>query len=301
MKRTIVVAAVGLALSACGGGGGGGGTSFKDPDKASFTYGTPGAPSTDESAAAEVGASGAQSALSFVDAGVDTASTQGEALAGQPTSIASGILPGDFDLPASRAAALGKAELSGRAVALLEGKDTAASMGWDDDGCVTLTASDLTFNHCTKTISDPPMSGQLTASGVFHRAAGHVSWDATMNMELTASQTTGETRMAVSERVSGDITLSTTDRTVVGFSRVDASAEASSQGRSEGLAVTFNVDYDLGYATTPSTCVDSGTLTVKRLWARIPSDTGSHPETYTDASVRFTWTGCGTVTVERSW
>ncbi len=69
--------------------------------------------------------------------------------------------------------------------------------------------------------------------------------------------------------------------------------------------VTYDEEYDLAYAPAAvcASRITGGTLTVKRVWAVLPAF--AKGDAYTDAAVRFTWSGCGdvatNVTAARSW
>ena len=144
------------------------------------------------------------------------------------------------------------------------------------------------------------MTGSVTVDGQFELSAGEVRWDVTASLSVSGTGDAGPVTVHATEHLQGDVAYTAT--TLAGFSRADVSISASGGGRSEHLAVTLNADYDLTYAA-PETCssrVTGGTLVVKRIWAEIPSSAGDDPM-FTDASARFTWSGCGEVTIAVSW
>ncbi len=74
------------------------------------------------------------------------------------------------------------------------------------------------------------------------------------------------------------------------------SVSASGQTVSFGFATAVVIDVTL--QTTPTVCVTSGTIEVKRVWTAKPN--GASGAGFADAGVKLTWSGCNAVTVAHS-
>lgn len=270
MKKIVAAVAFGLVLSACGGGGGGG-PSYRDPDSVQFTFGgsqtvTSG---SEESDVAGNGAATANALLALTEATDPAAAKE---LAMEVALSAQSL--GEFEKPGT---------------ALLR-KALAPTPDFTDfdPSCITVTLGEsVRYDGCRATTTEEGMTVQVRLDGSFTFAPGHAQWDLTASMNMSASFDGQSMSGRASEHLTGDIVVSEADRTVQGFSRADLSISASSGGRSESMAVTYNADYDLTYATDWSS-ITAGTLTLKRLWAEVPSETDDDPA-YQDAAVRFTW------------
>jgi hypothetical protein len=296
-RAVLVVTMGGLAL-ACGGGGGGG-ASFKDPGSVDFDFGAPQQPqTTEEQSAAAAASSGMNDALGVQSSDGAVAHAQSESVVNLPNSMSS-VFTGS--LPMARLAAGAKADIAGRAAAYLSGDAVAATTGFDNPDCWTVTASTITYSRCTATYTDTGASETVIVDGTFHRAIGHVSWDATVTMSMTETTTIGTVTAGASNHLTGDISLADANRTIEGFARSDVSVSASAAGQTESAAVTYDADLDLVYAD-PVGCssrIVGGTLTLKRIWSQRPSGASAYPAEYADAAIRFSWLACGSVNV--SW
>ncbi len=305
MRKILFAAVLGLALSACGGGGGGGGgISYRDPDQASFNYGSDQTPSlTEQDAASAAGVNAVASTGLAEQAGTSSAPDASYAQAKDPMAGAGDVLPGGLPFGTARAAALADATVAQRAAAFLQGDLAAATMEWTP-GCWTASSTEIRFTGCVLQL-DPALTdglaGTITLDGAFALSAGLVSWDVTATAHMTGTGDGGQSfTMDASERLRGNLAYTAT--TLSGRSRADVSMSASSGAQYAALAVTLNTDYALTYAAADvcTTRVTGGTLTLKRLWAQVPDGANGDPM-FTDASARFTWTGCGAVTIAKSW
>ena len=88
-----------------------------------------------------------------------------------------------------------------------------------------------------------------------------------------------------------------TSSTIKGYGRSEYVITANGNGQSAEVAYTSGFDVDVTYITTPSYCVASGTLEIRRVvGGKNGNDTGLH-----DGAWKFTWSGngttCGAVTV----
>lgn len=296
MKRAVLVATIGGLALACGGGGGG--VSFKDPSTVNFTYGAPQAPVLAEQSAADTGASRMNDALGVQSSDGAAAQAQSESIANLPNDM-SDVFSGS--LPMARAAARAQVDVAGRAAAYLRGDAVAATGGFDNPDCWTVTASTITYDHCTVTYTDSTGFEKITVNGSFHRAVGSVSWDASVSITMSETGTQGTATMNASNHLTGDITVADADKTIKGFARSDISLSLSASGQSLSAAVTYNADLDLVYAD-PVTCssrIVGGTLTLKRIWSQRPNLPNADPAELADAAIQFSWLACGSVNV--SW
>jgi hypothetical protein len=293
MRRAAFVALFGGLALACGGGGGSG-VSFKDPNSVNFTFGAPVAPVATEQAAADAGLTGIGDAAAVQgQADPNLALAQSQGIANAPNHM-SGVFAGSLPVAIEQ----GQASVVQRASAYLAGNVAAATGGFDNPLCWsvagTATTGQIVFHHCT--VTDPTNSSFTTSiDGSFNRDGGHVYWDATISIHDSEPITGGGTMtLSASERVSGDITFNpaVTPKTIVGFARSEIWLSVAAPSQSLSAAVTYNADYDLEYADSPSFCVTGGTLTLKRIWSEIPSGASGQPD-FADAAVQFTFVGDG--------
>ncbi len=292
MRKAFFAAAVVVGVSACGGGGGGG-VSFKDPDKAQFTYGTSAPATGGEPATADAAAGGVSGAIA-VAAESDPTAAQDQVLGLAMLANDMGdVFPGGVPEPmaqapgGARAASLAAPQRLARAYL---GASVVSAPTWDNPECWTLTATKATFDHCKLTETDTSGTVVVGLDGALTRAAGQMTWDITLSESGSGSDGGTPVSISFSDRLRGDIAW--TASTYGGFSRSDIALAMSSGGTSVSAAVTYNADYDLTYTTDPSFCLTGGTVTLKRLWAQVPHLDGTaptDPADYTDAAVQLTW------------
>jgi hypothetical protein len=301
-----LAAALGLALAACRGGG----AERRDPDGTTFGYGAERTPTGAEATAAGRAAAAAVGTMGLAGEAGTSSAPEG-ACAEVTTSMTTGdTLPGGAVFASSLE--LAPATIAQLSAVLLQ-RGLAAD--WTQ-GCWTATASQVAFDACPLPIDDPgvgPLTGALTLRGPVDLSAGVATWAATVDVHLVD----GELSVTGLEDLSGSIAW--TDTTLAGRSRMDVALTVHSYGQGTpygGMqswhewhtltrAVTYDTDYDLTYvpASVCAARITGGTITVKRLWAVRPvAATG---DAFTDASLRFTWSGCGDVStnlsVARSW
>ncbi len=270
MKRLILAVAFTLALAACGGGGG---PSFRDPETLQLAFGTPVDVEdySDEYYAAESGVSGAADVLAFPDAVDETTAMQ----------LANSLLM--------------SANQMGEDMETLPFMLFPGIAFWDDPDCMSVTpGAEITFDHCRMTASEEGVSGTFSMDGFFDADPGSVVWD--VNWSLHASgpfEDLGQATMRISNHAVGNIVITPGDPTtqIDGSSRSDLSVSMSaSQYGSDSFAVTLNADYDQLQYDQVQSCLTGGTITLKTLWADVPSGMG---DVYTDSGVQFSWIGCG--------
>jgi hypothetical protein len=283
MRKLVFVVACSGVLAACGGSSGGG---FKDPDSVDFSYGsaTEVTPGSDAYYAAGDAVSGLEDVSAIQGQGADD-SDLAEDVISLPNEVA-GALFGS-GLPFLRAMERSGLRASSRAAALLTGDTVAAASGWDDEGCWTVTATSIQFDHCTISVSEDDSTMVTAVNGSMHRAAGHVYWDLTATMTITGTSDVGPMTIKYSDHATGDVTFDA--GTIVGFERSDLSLSAKAPTESISMKVTYNVDLDLQYLADPSFCLTGGTLEAKQVWSEKPSNPEIDPADFVDQAVKLTW------------
>jgi hypothetical protein len=270
MKR-VLLAGLASFLFACGGGG------PSAPALRNFTYGTPTAPSGTQAATADT----AQSSLGDV-AGVGGQSSP----TGAPTladSLANELPPGGTAVFAPLPAA---ARAAGEEGALRAMRGAGLTIG--NSNCVSETATSVTYSNCT--YNGDGYNGTLNGS-ISIVPNQQVSW----NITWTISGSSQGVTINGSFKWSGQIAWTAT--TIKGFGRSEYVVNGSANGQNYDLAYTAGFDVDITYISSPSYCVASGTLEIRRVVAgSSASQAGLH-----DAAWKFTWSGngssCGTVQV----
>lgn len=291
MKKVMLSAALGLALSACGGDS----LSWRDPDSVRLTFGTPSSTLTlDEQAAADGGAAALGDATAFVGEADDaTSESQGMNVANLPNQMQAAF-GDDYETPVLRTLQQEERAITAQALALVAPAPIIADPVWDNPGCWTVTAYQVTYARCRRTQTQDGTTMTLTLNGSISRETGLVSWDVTLGLTMTEEGV----NVSTTDRLHGSVTFSTANQTIVGSSRSDIYISMSAMGMSADGAVTYSADYDLQYATDPAFCVTGGTLTAKRFWSRLPQGADPAVDTqFTDTGLQFTWSGCGSVQV----
>lgn len=285
MKKTFVAVCGVLALACGGGGSSGGGSQFKDPDQAHFAYQPAVAASIDEAGSANASVDAVLGGLTLADE-TDPAAAQTEAMSlAMAANDYADLFPGGSPLPLVRAG--GPAALA--AVATPSQLARAYSLdgpAFDDPNCWQLTASRATFNHCTVTSNDTSGSAVVSLDGSLSREIGHTAWDLAFAAKGTVIDPAGNVQIEFSDRLTGDLTWTTTS--LDGFSRSDLWLSMSGQGQSLSGAVTFNADYAMDF-DPGAQCVTGGTVTLKRLWSQVPNAPDADPNDFTDLSIRLAW------------
>jgi hypothetical protein len=294
MKKTLAALSV-LALSACGGGSSG--PKFVNPDSVQFSYGAPVAPSTAELDAAAAGDAGAGSAATLGDAAADAPAQN---LANLPDTMASAVFADPTGTGVQARALRARADLTRRAAAYGAGNLVAASSGFDDPLCVSVSLVQVKYDHCAYTDPDGTVIG---VNGTFNRqvaaASVKVFWDASASISFSEPVQGGTLAMKVGDHLQGDVTVTLAGddlMTIVGAAQSDASASVSAPGQSLSMAFTHSADLDLDYQPSRDAVV-GGTLELKRLWSERPQGVSSGD--LPNLGVKFDWTGYHAVSV--SW
>ena len=261
-----------VAALACGGSNGGNnnnGNNNGTPGLKTFSYGSPQAPT----AAQQSTATSAQNQLNnAVKAGVNGQVVNAASLPSMTDSLA-GSLPNLIAIPDDPAA-------TAEVVASVLGHRSEAL----NQGCYTFTNSTITYNNCTISGSgfNETLNGSLTAS------SGSVTWNLTVTYSYSAQN------VSANGTYNWTGQLSVTSSTIVGQGRSSFSGHAASGSTTYDYQYTAGFDSNLTYQTSPSYCITSGTLEIRRT-LNGTSNAGAVP--VHDAGAKYTWNGCGAVTV----
>jgi hypothetical protein len=160
-------------------------------------------------------------------------------------------------------------------------------------GCITTTASSITYAGCSQSASGLT----LTLDGTVSRTAGSVDWSLRLKMTGSIPSTAGD--LAVDAGSSLDGSMAFGSGTATGRSSSATRATVSGAGiPSVTAAATTTATVDLAYQTSPF-CITGGTIELTRVWTARPLGMPSSPP-YDDRGYRFTWSGCGEVAVAHS-
>lgn len=271
MKRVLLATIAGF-LFGCGGG-------ISAPPLRSFSYGTPTTPSASQSAAASTAQSNLQ--------GVAGVGGQSSSPTGAPT-LADELAN---QLPAGGTAVLAPlpteaARAAGQEGALRAMRSAGLSVG--NSNCVSSTATSVTYNNCS--YNGDGFNGSLNGS-ITIAPNQSVSW----NITWTVSGSSQGVTVNGSFKWSGQIAWTST--TIKGDGRSEYVVTGSANGQSYELAYTAGFDVDVTYLSSPSYCIATGSLEIRRVVAgKSASQVGMK-----DGAWKFTWTGngtsCGTVQV----
>ncbi len=267
--RKLILAGFAAFLGACGGGNGN--NNNGTPGLKTFSYGTPQAPTTAQKATATRAQTQLNSAVS--------ASVNGQVsgAAGLPTltdSLAGSLhalmaIPGD---PALTAGEHSPAALFARHSGAL------------NTGCYTYTSTSITYSNCTVSGSgfSETLNGTLTVS------SPSVTW----NLTVTWNYSSGNITENGTYDWTGQVTV--TASTIVGQGRSSFTGHLVNGSTTYDYQYTAGFDANLTYQSTPSFCITGGTLEVRRT-LNSASNAGAIP--VHDAAAKYTWSGCGSVTV----
>ena len=271
--RTLVLTGL-VAVLACGGSNGGNNnnnnTGNGTPGLKTFSYGSPQAPT----AAQQNTATSAQTQLdNAVKAGANGQVANAASLPSMTDSLA-GSLPNLIalpDTPAMTAADVSSSVLGHRSSAL-------------NQGCYTFTSSSITYSNCTISGSgySETLNGNLTAS------AGNVTWNLTVTYSYSAQNVTSNGTYSWTGQ------LAVTSSTIVGQGRSSFSGHVASGSTTYDYQYTAGFDANLTYETSPSYCITGGTLEIRRT---LNATTNASAVPVHDAGAKYTWSGCGAVTV----
>jgi hypothetical protein len=272
--RKLVLAGM-VTVLACGGSNGGNNNNNNNgngtPGLKTFSYGSPQAPS----AAQQQTANTAQTQMNnAVKASVN----------GQVSNAAS--LPSMTD---SLAASLPNNLLSQVPDPAFTGDESPALLAHRSAGlstnCYTFTSTSITYNNCTISGSGytETLNGNLTTG------SGAVSWNLTVTYSYSASNVTSNGTY----NWTGQLTV--TSSTIVGQGRSSFTGHVTSGSTTYDYQYTAGFDANLTYQTSPSYCITGGTLEVRRT---LNSTSNAQTIPVHDAGAKYTWTGCGSVTVQ---
>ena len=236
-----------------------------------FNYAAPAAPTAAEPAAANEMNGGAQDATTFSTAD----SSKGLRMMALAETLAAEALSGS-GVPFSNAQQQQQVSHALR---------TATTV---DPACTTVTATSVTFKNCSATENGftATLNGSLTVTG------STITW----GIELSASGSQNGVSINIGAHQNGTFTIGADKLT--GHSLSDFGGSVSAQGQTVSFGLATAAVVDLSFQTTPTFCVSSGSVEVKRVWTQKPQG-ASGPE-FADAAVKITWTGCNSVQVSHS-
>jgi len=268
MKR-LLRAGLASLLFACGG--------LSAPPLHNFSYSSPSTPTGTQASTASEAQSSFQSIAGV--GGMSSTPTSAPTLTDELTSSLGQAAAVFEPLPVEVRAPVQNSALRGV-------RSAALSVGNSD--CVTSTTTSVKYSNCS--YNGDGFNGTLNGS-IAIVPNQQVSWDITYTI---AGSTQGVT-VNGSFRWSGQVAW--TSSTIKGLGRSEYVISASGNGQSAEVAYTSGFDVDITYMTSPSYCVASGTLELRRVVAgKNASEAGLH-----DAAWKFTWGGngstCGTLQV----
>jgi hypothetical protein len=261
VKQSLAAAVVSL-LAACGGSNSSGSALTKQ-----FNYGANQAPSSSEQSA---GATAQTSFSTTATLSTTPSADNGLAIVAMSDTLASAALGASAfgDLPSHPEMA--------RAV------QQAATT------CGTVAGNTITYNNCT--LGDSGFS--FTINGTVTVTAGNVTWSVTGNFAGTSSGS----NFNINVNEDGNITV--TGTTISGHATTDTSGTISGNGQSVSFGLGTAAILNLTYQTSPSYCITSGTLELRRVWSSRPN--GVSPQDAPDAGIKLTWTACNAFQVAHS-
>jgi hypothetical protein len=268
MKRIVLAfpaAACVALLAGCGSSSGNAALSK------SFSYGAPQAPSASEQAAASSAQASLSDATAFASA---PDGTKGAAVASFVDELA--------------AAALGSSPLGIAAPAPATRTRLVTRAATSD--CAIVSGNTVTFKNCTETDS----GFTITLNGSISASAGSVTWDVSGGF----SGTDAASGVSINLNIHDAGTIAVTSTTVKGSATSEFSGSVSAQGQHASFGLDTAAVVDMTYQTTPSYCVTSGTVEVKRVWTERPQ--GASGPDFADVAVKLTWSGCDAVQVAHS-
>jgi hypothetical protein len=279
MTRHITTAALLLTMAACGGSGGNAAIGK------TFSYGAPSSLPATQASTLQAALQGALALSTTSDPSAAEAlsdpSSLTSALLGSSASVGFMVAPSTPE----RAALMLAGDAGARQLTSFSGD------AFSNPGCITTTATTLTLDGCSVTISDTSTQTRITADGTASLSAGTLKWDFTVAMAMNGEGFSANARAHRGGRLTGTAT------TLEGSVLTEVSGSASAGGRSESLAVSESVVLDVTYVTDPA-CITSGRLEAKRVWTDRPGDTSGAD--YSDRGALVTWDGCGIATIALS-
>ena len=152
--------------------------------------------------------------------------------------------------------------------------------------CYSVTTSSITYTNCSISGSgfSETLNGNLTVSG------GAINWNLTVTYNYNVSNVTSNGTY----NWSGQLTIAT--GTIVGLGRSAFSGHVVSGSTTYDYSYTAGFDSNLTYQTSPTACLTGGTLEIRRT---LNATSNAVAVPVRDGAARYSWTGCGAVTVAR--
>ncbi len=271
--RKLVLIGCAVLVGACGGGGNNNnGGNNGTPGLKAFSYGSPQAPTQQQKNTANSAQThlntAANASLNGQVAGAANLPSMTDSLAGSlPSSLMA--VPGDPELT------------SGGPESFL-----ARRTGELNQGCYTVTQSSITYNNCT--ISSTGLTEIL--NGTLSVTGSTATWNLTVTFNFSASGIIENGTYAWT----GQLTF--TGTTIVGQGRSSFTGHYTGNGYTGDFAYTAGFDANLTYQRTSAFCLMGGALEICRT---LNSTTNAQTAPVHDAGARYTWSGCGSVTVAK--
>jgi hypothetical protein len=271
MRRAVVLTVVSL-LTACGGGSSNNNNNNNTPTLRNFSYGAPAAPTTAQQGTATT----AQTQLK----GVVTATNGGQVVNASSAPTLTDTLAAS--LPASLIAAPNPAEAQANPAGPVAALRRSSALSGN---CISVSGSTITYNSCS--LSETGYT--ITLNGSLSSTSSSVTWN------LTETYTYSLSGYNLNGNATWAGNIAATSSTITGQGRSTYHYTGNYQNINIAYDYVAAIDINLTYQTSPSFCINGGTLEIRRVVAT----TSGNATPVHDAALKFTWTGCGTYTVEK--
>ena len=274
MRRAVALTVVSL-LAACGGGSNNNNNNNKNnntPTLRTFSYGAPAAPT----AAQQNTGTTAQTQLH----GVVTATNGGQVVNASSAPTLTDTLAAS--LPASLVAPSNPEEMQANPAGPVAAVRRSSALSGN---CVSVNGSTITYANCS--LSETGYT--ITLNGSLSSTSNTVTWN------LTETYTYSLSGYSLSGNATWAGNIAATSSTITGQGRSTYHYTGNYQNINIAYDYIAAIDINLTYQTTPSFCINGGTLEIRRV---VATSAGSATPVH-DAALKFTWTGCNQYTVEK--
>jgi hypothetical protein len=273
MRRAVALTVVSL-LAACGGGSSNNNNNNNNnntPTLHNFSYGAPAAPSAVQQSTATT----AQTQLN----GVVTASNGGQVVNASSAPTLTDTLAAS--LPASLVSAPSPDEARANPAGPVAAVRRSSALSGN---CITVNGSTITYANCS--LSETGYT--ITLNGSLSSSSNSVTWN------LTETYTYSASGYSLNGNATWAGNIAATASTITGQGRSTYHYTGNYQNINIAYDYIAAIDINLTYQTSPF-CINGGTLEIRRV---VATSAGNATPVH-DAALKFTWTGCGTYTVEK--